>query len=105
MCLECEPENDHGCCRVFGSVMQHLSSKRHVTVPKLRARKVAHHLYTVWKRDDTGTARCVEACCGLNAKSEYTALYVLIDYDEVELNRIYALEDNRPPRPAAPSEE
>ena len=40
MCLECEPENDHGCCR-----LQMTLARRHAqaTVPKIYARRVAIH--------------------------------------------------------------
>jgi hypothetical protein len=72
-----------------------LADQWHVTIPKLHARKVEHHLYAVWKEDDARTARCIEACCAVNAKTEYTALYVIIDEAEAELNRMYALEDPR----------
>jgi hypothetical protein len=49
MCLECEPENDHGCCR-----LQMTLARRHAqaTVPKIYARRVGmrHYdtLYAVW---------------------------------------------------------
>ncbi len=95
MCIQCEPENDHSCCRLSAYLMQLLADKQHATIPKLRARKVEHHLYAVWKDDDASTARCIETCCAVSAKAEYTALYVVMDEAEVELNRMYALEDPR----------
>jgi len=95
MCIKCEPENDHSCCRLSADLILLLADQRHVSIPKLRARKVEHHLYAVWKEDDAGTARCIEACCAVSAKSEYTALYFVVDAAEVELNRMYSLEDPR----------
>jgi hypothetical protein len=95
MCIKCEPENDHCCCRLSADLMLLLADQQHVTILKLRARKVAHHLYAVWKDVDAGTARRIEACCAVNAKNEYTAFYVAIDKAEIELNRMYALEDLR----------
>jgi len=95
MCIQCEPENDHSCCRLSADLIDFLAERQHVTIPELRARKIAHHLYAVWKDDGVCTARCIEACCAVNAKNEYTALYVTLDDDEIELNRMYSLEDPR----------
>jgi hypothetical protein len=95
MCIQCEPENDHSCCRLSADLIEYLADQQHLTIPKLRAHKVAHHLYAVWKEDDAGTAHCIEACCTVNAKNEYTSLYIVIDKAEIELNRMYALDDPR----------
>lgn len=95
MCIQCEPENDHSCCQLSADLILFFADQQHITIPKLRARKVAHHLYAVWKDDDVGTARRIGACCAVNAKTEYTTRYVVIDKAEIELNRMYALEDPR----------
>jgi len=98
MCLECEPENDHGCCR-----LQMTLARRHAqaTVP------VGMRLYdTLWmERNGVHIADCIEACCITCAKADFIGKHFIVDEAEVELNRIYALEDKRPPRPAAPREE
>ena len=95
MCIQCEPENDHSCCRLSADLIFLLADERCVSLPKLRARKVEHHLYVVWKGDDIGTAHCIEACCAVKAKNQYIEVYAVIDKAEIELNRIYALEDPR----------
>lgn len=95
MCLQCEPENYHDCCRLYHAVMLDITYSKNITVPKLRSRKVAHHLYAVWA-DGIGNAHCIAACCGLSAKNEFIATYLIVDEAELELNRMYALEDRRP---------
>ena len=60
-------------------LMRRNARERHVPVPPLHTRKVTHHLYTIWKADDTATAHCIEACCHISAKSQYTAAFVIID--------------------------
>ena len=53
MCIKCEPENDHSCCRLSADLIDFLADQQHVTIPELRARKIVHHLYVyaVWKDD------------------------------------------------------
>jgi hypothetical protein len=95
MCIQCEPENDHSCCRLSANLIDFLAGRQHVTIPELRARKIAHHRYAVWKDDGVCTARCIEACCSVDAKNEYIDLYVVVDAAEIELKRMYALEGPR----------
>ena len=59
MCIQCEPENDHSCCRLSADLIEYPADQQHLTIPSLRAHKVAHHLYAVWKEDDAGSARCI----------------------------------------------
>ena len=87
-------------------------ARRHAqgTVPRIYARRVGkrHYdtLYAVWmERNGVRIADCIEACCAVCAKADFIGKHFIVDEAEVELNRIYALEDKRPPRPAAPQEE
>jgi len=93
MCLECEPENDHGCCR-----LQMTLARRHAqaTVPKIYARRVGmrHYdtLYAVWmERNGVRIADCIEACCITCAKADFIGKHFIVDEAEVELNRTNVL--------------
>jgi hypothetical protein len=102
MCLECEPENDHGCCRLRMTLAPEYAQG---TVPKIYARRIgARHydtLYAVWmERNGVRIADCIEACCATCAKADFIGQHFIADKAEAELNRIYALDD---PRPAVPT--
>jgi hypothetical protein len=100
MCLECELENDHGCCRLQMTLARKYAQG---TVPKIYARRVGmpHYdtLYAVWmERNGIRVADCIEACCAVCAKADFIGKHFIVDEAEVELNRMYALEDTRPER-------
>ena len=55
---------------------------------------------TRWmERNGIRIADCIEACCATCAKADFIGKHFIVDEAEAELNRIYALEDKRPPRP------
>ena len=55
-------------------------------------------LYAVWmERNGIRIADCIEACCATCAKADFIGKHFIVDEAEAELNRIYALEDKRPP--------
>jgi hypothetical protein len=96
MCLECEPENDHDCCR-----FRMLFARKYAlgTIPKIYARRVRRHydtLYAVWmEHKGERVAACVEACCVTDAKAQFIGMHFIGDAAEAELNRMYALTDTR----------
>jgi hypothetical protein len=97
MCLESEPENDHGCCRLHMLVAREYAQG---TIPKIYVRRVGmqHYdtLYAVWmERNGKRIADCIEACCGTDAKATFVGKHFIVDESEAELNRMYALEDKR----------
>jgi hypothetical protein len=92
MCLQCEPENDHGCCVQQMTLALHYAS----AIPRVYVRRVDFQLYAVWaERGGRLVAQCIEACCQVNAKASFIGTYFIADEAEAELNRIYALEDTR----------
>lgn len=97
MCLECEPENDHECCR-----FRLLFARKYAlgTIPKIYARRIGHRhfdtLYAVWmEHKGERVATCVEACCITDAKAGFIGMHFIGDEAEAELNRMYALTDDR----------
>jgi hypothetical protein len=93
MCLNCEPENDHGCCRLQMTLSRHYAGG---TIPSVYVRRIDFQLYAVWtERSGRLIAQCIEACCQVNAKASFIDTYFIVDEAEVELNRMFALEDER----------
>jgi hypothetical protein len=94
MCINCLPENDHGCCRLKMTLACRYAG---VKIPRVNARQLDYQLYAVWmEQEGRRIAQCVEACCAVNAKALVIESYLIIDEAEVELNRMYGLEDKRP---------
>jgi hypothetical protein len=50
------------------------------------------------ERNGVRIADCIEACCAVCAKADFIDKRFIVDEAEVELNRMYALEDSRPER-------
>jgi hypothetical protein len=93
MCLQCAPENDHGCCRLQMTLSRHYVGG---TIPRVYVRRIDFQLYAVWtERGGRLIAQCIEACCQVNAKASFIGTYLITDEGEVELNRMYALPDKR----------
>jgi hypothetical protein len=93
MCLQCEPENYHGCCRLKMTLAIRYAG---VKIPRVNARQLDHQLYAVWlEQGGRRVAQCVEACCAINAKAQVIETYLIVDEAEVELNRMFALQDKR----------
>jgi hypothetical protein len=94
MCLKCEPENTHECCRLQMTLSRHYAGG---TIPRVYVRRIDFQLYAVWmEKDGRRIAQCVDACCPVNAKATFIDMYLIVDDAEVELNRMFALEDKRP---------
>ena len=106
MCLEYYPEcgdGGDGCCQWHLNMSRALTERKAGRLPQIYARRVDFQLYAVWtERNGKRIADCIEACCSVCAKADFIGTHFLVDKDEAELNRIYALGD---PRPAAPQEE
>jgi hypothetical protein len=69
-------------------------------IPKIYVRRVGkrHYdtLYAVWtERNGTRISACIEACCAVCARADFIGTHFIVDRAEAELNRMYALEDNR----------
>jgi hypothetical protein len=100
MCLQCEPENDHGCCRLQMTLARRYAQG---AIPKIYAQRVGmrHYdtLYVVWmERYGVRIADCIEACCAVCAKADFIGTHFIVDEAEAELNRMYARDDPRPER-------
>jgi hypothetical protein len=75
MCLKCEPENDHGCCRQQMTLALHYGG----VIPRVYVRRVDFQLYAVWAEDRGRViAQCIEPCCQVNAKASDAASWASV---------------------------